>query len=112
MDKVIKIILQLLAALALFLCGWLAHSWKNRGQVKNEVEKAIKEMNEEHERALKALKREFNERINEKDEIIRRLKNIIDRLLRQIQPLQGTGAYGVDSLICKLNSSKDELNKL
>ena len=43
MSNVIKIILSLLAALAVFLAGWFSHAWKNRNQVKKEVKKAIDE---------------------------------------------------------------------
>jgi len=112
MSNVIKVILSLLAALTLFLAGWFAHAWKNRGQVSKEVEKAISDLNKQHKKALQAMKDEYEEKLKKKNEIIRRLTEIIDRLLQVLLPLQGTGAHGVDSLISKLNLNREKLRNI
>ena len=59
MDKVIKIILNILAALIIFLLGVVVSVWKNRDKVSTEVKKAIADVNEQHKKALKALKENF-----------------------------------------------------
>lgn len=112
MGNVIKVILALLAALVLFLTGWFAHAYKNRKEVEKQVKEAISDINKLHKDALNSLKKEYEEKLRKKDEIIRKLIEIIDRLLRQLEPLQGTGAYGVDSLICKLNTNKEKLRSI
>ena len=112
MDKIIKIIYAILAALAAFLVGWFAHAWKNRKQITTEVKKTIADLNREHEKALEAMKESYIDKLKKKDEIIRNLQDIIDRLLGKLKPLQGTGAYGVDLLISKLNSHKNQLKNL
>lgn len=116
MDKVIKIILSLLAVLAVFLAGWLSHAWKNRNEVTKEVKKAIADLNKEHKKALKALKESYDEKLKKKDEIIKSLHEIIDRLiniLRSRQPDNKTTANeAVTSLIEKLVLQKEELNNI
>ena len=112
MSNIVKIILSLLAALSIFLAGWLAHAWKNRYQIEKEVKKAISDINKQHKIALEEMKKEYEERLEKKDEIIRNLQGIIERLLRLLQPLQGTGAFGVDSLIANLNSNKEKLKNV
>ena len=58
------------------------------------------------------MKNDYEEKLKKKDEIIRRLTEIIDRLLQVLLPLQGTGAHGVDSLISKLNLNREKLRAL
>lgn len=109
MNKVVKIILSILLALTSFLAGWFVHAWKNRGHVEKEVKKAISDVNKLHKQAIMAIKDDYEKKLKKKDEIIKKLQGIIDRLLQVLQPLQGTGAYGVDSLISKLNLNKEKL---
>ena len=109
MSNVIKIILSLLAALAVFLAGWFSHAWKNRKQVKKEVKKAIDDLNKEHAKALKALKDSYEEKLQKKDEIIKSLHEIIDRLLKVLQPLQAENSVGVNTIINNLKSNKQKL---
>ncbi len=118
MAGVIKVIVALLIALAVFLAGWLAHAWKNKGQVEKEVKQAISDLNKEHKKALMALKDDYEEQIRRKDEIINELKNIIDRLINVLQSRNELGESLVEvyvpaaNLVKKLNSNLYVLNSL
>ena len=109
MDKVIKIILSILAALLMFLVGWMAHAWKNRGKVTTEVKKAIADLNKQHKKALEALKKDCNEKLKAKDKIIDELKNIIDRLIKLFESTEGPG---VAKVIKDLQINKEKLHRL
>lgn len=109
MDKIIKIILSILAALLMFLAGWLAHAWKNRGKVTTEVKKAIVDLNKQHKKALEALKKDYDEKLKAKDKIIAELKNIIDRLIKLFESTEGPG---VARVIRNLQINKEKLHKL
>lgn len=109
MQNVIKIILSILAALLMFLAGWLAHAWKNRDKVAKEVKKAISDLNKEHKKALESLKKNYDEQLKKKDEIISELKKIIDRLIRILESQEGPG---VAKIINNLNTNKERLYKL
>ena len=112
MNNIVKIILSLILALVIFLAGWFAHAWKNRGKVAKEAKEALLEVNKLHKQAIMAIKDDYEKKLKKKDEIINKLLGIIDRLLQVLQPLQGTGAYGVDSLISKLNLNKEKLHSI
>ena len=109
MNKVIKIIFSILAALALFLTGWVAHAWKNRGEVTKEVKKAIGDLNKEHKKALEALKDKYEEQLKKKDEIIENLQKIIDRLLILFKKIPGSNAAKV---VNNLTTNRERLHKL
>lgn len=109
MDKVIKIILNILAALIIFLLGVVVSVWKNRDKVSIEVKKAIADVNEQHKKALKALKDNTEEKFEEKDEIISNLINIIEHLKKYIKTIE---APGVARLEKNLNENYEKLNKL
>lgn len=116
MNNVIKIIISLLAALAVFLAGWFANAWKTRNEVKKEVKKAIGDLNKEQAKALKALKESYEEKLKKKDEIIKSLHTIIDRLLNVLQTQQpdnkAAANKAVISLIEKLELQKKNLKNL
>lgn len=109
MNKVIKIILSILLALLAFLAGWFAHAWKNRNKVAKEVKKAIAAVNEQHKKALKALKDDYDEQLKKKDEIISDLINIIERLKKYIKAIEGPGVARLEK---NLNENYEKLNKL
>lgn len=109
MDKVIKIIFSLLAALLLFLAGWLAHAWKNRGKVTKEVKEAIRNLNQQHKKALKALKKDYDDKLEEKDKIIANLKEMIDRLITLFESTEGPGT---EKVIRNLLNNKEKLHRL
>jgi len=97
MDKVIKIIIQILAALLLFIIGWFGGSFFTRRKAKEECNAAIKDLQKEHKEALKANKQKGEEMQEKKDEIIERLKGIIERLLSLLSSDDGTGRQIAES---------------
>ena len=109
MDKVIKIILSLLCALLFFLAGWLAHVVKNRKKVAKEVKKAISDINEQHKKALKSLKDDYENKLKKKNEIISELKIIIERLIKLFESTEGPG---VAKVMKNLNTNKEKLYRL
>lgn len=106
MDKVIKIILSILVALCAFLAGWFAHAWKNRKEVPKEVKKAISELNREHKKALKSIRDSYEEKLKKKEEIIKSLEQIIDRLLKLFETIPGNSS---EKVISNLTTNKDKL---
>lgn len=110
MDKVIKIILSILGALLLFLAGWFAKAWENRGKVTKEVKQAMTDLNNEHKKALKALLNDHEKKMRKKDEIITRLLQIIERLINTSSVLPHNNV--VDKLLRNLAMNKNKLHKL
>ncbi len=109
MDKVPKIIVSIIIALGLFLAGWFAHAWKNREEVPRQVKKAISVLNENHKKALKALKDDYEEQLKKKNEIIADLQQIIERLLKLFETIPGSAASKVvDNLV----TNREKLNNL
>lgn len=106
MDKVIKIILSILAALCAFFVGWFAHAWKNRKEVSKEVKKAISELNREHKEALKSIRDSYEEKLKKKEEIIKNLEQIIDRLLKLFESIPGKSS---ERVISNLTTNKEKL---
>lgn len=109
MDKVIKIILSILLALLSFLAGWLAHAWKNHNKVAKEVKKAISDLNEQHKKALKSLKDDYENKLKKKNEIISELIKIIERLIKLFESTEGPG---VAKVMKTLNTNKEKLYRL
>jgi hypothetical protein len=109
MDKIIKIILSILAILLMFLAGWFAHAWKNRGKVTTEVKEAITELNKQHKKVLEALKKDYDKKIEEKNKIIANLEAIIDRLIKFFESTEGPG---VEKVIRNLQINKEKLHRL
>lgn len=110
MDKVIKITFSILAALLMFLAGWLAHAWKNRNEVTKEVKKAIIDVNEQHKKALHSLKDDYEKRLKKKNEIISELKKIIDRLIKLFESIEE--GPGVIKVINTLRTNQEKLRSL
>lgn len=106
MDKVIKIILSILAALCAFFVGWFAHAWKNRKEVSKEVKKTISELNREHKEALKSIRDSYEEKLKKKEEIIKNLEQIIDRLLKLFESIPGKSS---ERVISNLTTNKEKL---
>ena len=73
MDKVIKIILQIMAALVIFILGWFGGTFFMRRNTKKECNEAIEHLQEEHRKALKAQKQNYDTKLDEKNKIIKRL---------------------------------------
>lgn len=109
MDKVIKISLNLLAALLIFLVGVVVGGWKKSDKVRKEVKKAIADVNEEHKKSLKVLEEDIETKFKEKDEIISNLKNIIERLKKYLESVEGPGVARLEK---NLNENYERLNKL
>lgn len=112
MNKITKIILSILGALFTFLLGVFTHAWVNREKVKEEVKKAIKDLNKENKKAFTAMKDSYEEKLRKKDTIIKKLNEIIDRLLNLFIPMAGSNNKEVDKLIDNLKKNKDKLNDL
>jgi len=112
MDKIIKIILSIIGALLMFLAGWVSKAWTDRGHVRNEVKKAISDLNQEHKKALESLKSDYENRIKQKNEIIKKLNEIIDRLFNVLKPLQKDGYSDVNRVVDNLNKNKRKLEKI
>ena len=72
MDKVIKIILSILAALLLFLLGVVFGGREKREKVSKDVKKAISDVNKQHKKALAALRDECEEKLKPN---LQKLKN-------------------------------------
>ena len=109
MDKVIKIILSILLALLAFLAGWFAHAWKNRDKVAKEVKKANSDINEQHKKALKSLKDDYEKKLKKKNEIISELNKIIERLIKLLESTEGPG---VAKVMKNLNTNREKLHRL
>lgn len=109
MDKVIKIILSILTALLIFLAGWLSKVWKDRNKVAKEVKKAISDINEQHKKAIKSVKDDYETKLKKKDEIISELKKIIERLIKLFESTEGPG---VAKVMKDLNTNKEKLYRL
>ena len=109
MDKVIKIILSILLALLAFLAGWFAHAWKNRDKVAKEVKKEISDINEQHKKALKSLKDDYEKKLKKKNEIISELNKIIERLIKLLESTEGPG---VAKVMKNLNTNREKLHRL
>ena len=112
MNNIIKIIFSIIGALVMFLLGWLANAWNNRGKVAKEVKEAITDLNEEHKKALKALKASYEEKLKKKNEIIADLKKIIERLIALFEPLQKDNVHGANRVMKVILKNKEKLNQL
>lgn len=117
MDKVIKVIIQILAALLIFIIGWFGGSLFTRRKTKKECNEAIKDLQEEHKKALKAQKQNYETKIDEKNKIIIRLKDIIERLLSLLASDNGQGKFIEESVAGRrlkhvLMTQANTLNKL
>lgn len=110
MQAVIKIILYLLGLLTAFLVGYLLNSWNNRNNVKDAVKQTIKELNTEHKKALQSLKMEHEKKMREKEQIIKNLQQIIDRLIVQLE--MSRNEMKVSSLLRNLETQKQKLYNL
>ena len=112
MGKILNIIFSLIGALLLFLAGWFAHAWKNRGNIAKEVKKTIVDLNEERKKAEKAIRDSYEEKLRKKDEIIESLYKIIDRLMNIFEPLQKEKAYGAERVLNNIKKNKKRLDKI
>ncbi|MDE5739519.1 MAG: hypothetical protein K2H92_04300 [Bacteroidaceae bacterium] len=114
MNQIAKICFTILAALAIFLAGWIAGNWNTRNAVSGAVKKAISETTKVQKKALEKTKAEYEDKLRKKDELVVKLKEIIERLLAQLQAKDSTGfsaasTKGGMKLADVLN---DQLNKL
>lgn len=109
MDKVIKIILSILAALLLFLLGVVFGGREKREKVSKDVKKAISDVNKQHKKALAALRDECEEKLKKKNEIISDLKKTIECLKIHLESVEEPG---VARLVKNLNDNQEMLNKL
>lgn len=112
MSNLLKIILSLIWGLVLFLAGWFSHAWKNRGNVTKEVKKTIVDLNEERKKAEKAIRDSYEEKLKKKEEIIKSLYKIIERLIDLFEPLQKDKAYGAERVLNNIKKNKDRLDKI
>lgn len=91
MNQIAKICFQILAALAVFLAGWIAGNWNKKKAISEAVKKAISETSKVKKRALEITKAEYEEKLRKKDELIAKLIEIIERLLAQLQAKDSSG---------------------
>lgn len=109
MSSVIKVILSILAALIIFLAGVIFGSKNKEKRVRIEVKKAINDLNKEYKKALRAIKGDYEDKLREKEEIISRLSQFIDKLLFLLGSIEGVNtAYIIENL----NKNKDKLSKI
>ena len=114
MNQIAKICFQILAALAIFLAGWIAGNWKKKKAISDAVKKAISETSKVQKRALEKTGSEYEDKLRKKDELIAKLKDIIEQLLVQLRAKDITGfsaasTKGGAKLADTLNA---QLNKL
>lgn len=107
MSAVIKFIIGIVAILGSFLAGWFFGSREKQRAVREAVKKTIRELNEEHEKALKKIKKEYEEQLKEKEKIIRDLKDIIRRLIKELKRYSDG-----DKMIAKLIQTLEEKEAL
>jgi len=105
MQIVIKVIIGLIS----FLGGWLLGNRNKKKAVRDAVKRTIEELNREHKKALETVKKEYEEKLRKKDEIIEELKRILGRLLIELSPYASDTS--VESLIKKINNSMDSLKR-
>lgn len=91
MNQIAKICAQILVALAVFLAGWIAGNWNKKKAISEAVKKAISETNKVQKQALERTKAEYEDKLRKKDELIVKLKEIIERLLAQLQAKDSSG---------------------
>lgn len=112
MQALAKICARILLALGAFLAGWIAGNWNKKKAVTTAVKKAIVDVQATQEKALKALREEYDEKLRKKDEIIRSLKEIIGRLLRVLQEKDISGkSVSQSALGMKLTQTLHEQQK-
>lgn len=106
MQIVIKVIIGLIS----FLGGWLLGNRNKKKAVRDAVKRTIEELNREHKKALEMFKKEYEEELRKKDEIIiEDLNRILGRLSIELSPYASDSS--VESLIKKINNSMDSLNR-
>lgn len=97
MNQIAKICFQILAALAVFLAGWIAGNWNKKKAISNAVKKAITETSKVQKMALEKKKAEYEDKLRKKDELIAKLKEIIERLLAQLHAKDSAGFSAVST---------------
>ncbi len=114
MGQIAKICIQILVALTLFLTGWIAGNWNKKKAITDATKKAICDVQKTQKEALMRVKGEYEDKLRKKDEIINRLKDIIERLLRELNKKDASGyAASLTPPGLKLTRTlKDQLNKL
>lgn len=112
MSNIFKIIFSLIGALSLFLAGWFAHAWKNRGNIAKEVKKTIVDLNKERKKAEKAIRDSYEEKLKQKEEIIQSLYKIIERLIGLFEPLQKDNVFLANRVMNNIAKNKERLDKI
>lgn len=112
MSNIFKIIFSLIGALSLFLAGWFAHAWKNRGNIAKDVKKTIVDLNKERKKAEKAIKDSYEEKLKQKEEIIQSLYKIIERLIGLFEPLQKDNVFLANRVMNNIAKNKERLDKI
>ena len=97
MNQIAKICIQILAALAVFLAGWIAGNWNKKKAVSDAVKKAISETTKVQKKALEKTRAEYEDKLRKKDELIAKLKEIIERLLGQLNAKDANGFSAVST---------------
>lgn len=91
MAQIGKICLIILAALTIFLAGWIAGNWNKKKEITKAVKKAISDTQKVHGEVLKNIKADYEEKLRKKDDIIQRLMDIINRLLTELNKRDANG---------------------
>lgn len=110
MGKILNIIISLIGALFLFLAGWFAHAWKNRGNIAKEVKRTIVDLNKERKKAEKAIRKSYEVKLKQKEEIINSLYKIIERLIGLFEPLQKENVFGANRVMNNIKKNKERLD--
>lgn len=97
MNQIAKICFSILTALAIFLAGWIGGNWNKKKAVSEAVKKAISETSKVQKKALERTKAEYEEKLRKKDELIAKLREIIERLLAQLQAKDSTGFAAIST---------------
>lgn len=110
MSNILKIIFSLIGALCIFLAGWFSHAWKNRGNTAKEVKKTIVDLNKERKKAEKAIRKSYEVKLKQKEEIINSLYKIIERLIGLFEPLQKENVFGANRVMNNIKKNKERLD--
>ena len=114
MNQIAKICFQILAALTVFLAGWIAGNWNKKKAISDAVKIAISETSKVQKKALEKTKAEYEDKLRKKDELIAKLKEIIERLLLQLKASDSSGfsAISTNGGMKLANVLNSQLNKL
>lgn len=114
MNQIAKICLQILAALTIFLLGWIGGNWNKKKAISKAVKKAMSETRKVQKMASEKTKAKYEDKLRRKDELIAKLKEIIERLLSLLRASDSNGFSAISTKggMRLANILDSQLNKL